>query len=69
MQATSWLDSTDAALSEGVSVLQRIRELVVQASNGTYEENQRNSIAEEITQLKEHLIRYWRHTNWWEVYF
>ena len=40
-EATSWLESTDSALNQAISALQRIRELAVQASNGTYEEGQR----------------------------
>jgi flagellar hook-associated protein 3 FlgL len=55
-EATNWINSTDDALSESVSVLQRIRELTVQGSNGTYEGEQRKSIAEEVKQLKEHLV-------------
>ncbi len=55
-EATSWTESTDSALNQAISALQRIRELAVQASNGTYEENQRASIAEEIKELKAHLI-------------
>lgn len=54
-EATNWLDSTDDAISQGVKVLQRIRELTVQASNGTYEEGQRGAIAVEVDQLKEQL--------------
>jgi flagellar hook-associated protein 3 FlgL len=54
-EATNWLDSTDDAISQGVKVLQRIRELTVQASNGTYEEAQRGAIAVEVDQLKEQL--------------
>lgn len=54
-EATSWAESTDSALNQAVLALQRIRELTVQASNGTYEENQRGSIAAEIKELKEHL--------------
>jgi len=54
-EATNWLDSTDDAISQGVKVLQRIRELTVQASNGTYEEAQREAIAVEVDQLKEQL--------------
>lgn len=54
-EATSWAESTDAALGQAVSALQRIRELTVQASNGTYEENQRANIAAEIKELREHL--------------
>lgn len=55
-EATSWAESTDSAFNQAVSALQRIRELTVQASNGTYEDNQRASIAAEIKQLKQHLI-------------
>ena len=55
-EATNWIDSTDDAIGESISVLQRIRELAVQGSNGTYEGNQLNSIAEEVKQLKEHLL-------------
>ena len=55
-EATSWIESTDSALNQADFSLQRIRELAVQASNGTYEENQRESIAAEIKQLKEHLV-------------
>ncbi|MFB6799709.1 flagellar hook-associated protein FlgL [Peribacillus butanolivorans] len=55
-EATNWIDSTDDAISEAVSVLQRIRELTVQGSNGTYDGEQFESISEEIRQLKEHLV-------------
>ncbi|MGM8215200.1 flagellar hook-associated protein FlgL [Bacillaceae bacterium W0354] len=52
----SWMENTDDALDQSGKALQRIRELIVQASNDTYEENQRNNISEEIEQLKEHLM-------------
>ncbi len=55
-EAESWVDSTDDALDQAINALQRIRELTVQASNGTYEGEQRKNISEEIKQLKEHLI-------------
>ncbi|MFJ7639481.1 flagellar hook-associated protein FlgL [Peribacillus sp. NPDC097225] len=55
-EAENWINSTDDAITEAVSALQRIRELTVQGSNGTYEENQKSNIAEEIKQLKEHLV-------------
>ncbi|CAH0237764.1 Flagellar hook-associated protein 3 [Peribacillus sp. Bi96] len=55
-EATNWIDSTDDAISEAVSAMQRIRELTVQASNGTYEGEQLKNISEEIKQLKEHLV-------------
>jgi flagellar hook-associated protein 3 FlgL len=55
-EVKNWIDSTDDALDKGIQALQKIRELVVQASNGTLEGNQRKYIADEIVQLKEHLI-------------
>ncbi|MEJ9229494.1 flagellar hook-associated protein FlgL [Peribacillus butanolivorans] len=55
-EATNCIDSTDDAISEAVSVLQRIRELTVQGSNGTYDGEQFESVSEEIKQLKEHLV-------------
>ncbi|MED3909957.1 flagellar hook-associated protein FlgL [Peribacillus simplex] len=55
-EATNWIDSTDDAIGEAVSAMQRIRELTVQGSNGTYEGEQLKTITEEIKQLKEHLI-------------
>lgn len=55
-EATNWIDSTDDALTESISALQRIRELAVQGSNGTYEGEQLKNISEEIKQLQEHLV-------------
>ncbi|SEN24073.1 flagellar hook-associated protein 3 FlgL [Terribacillus saccharophilus] len=54
-EAQSWIDNSDSAMSNATSALQRLRELAVQASNGTYEEGQRANIAEEVDQLKEQL--------------
>jgi flagellar hook-associated protein 3 FlgL len=54
-EAYNWMDATDSSLDKATSVLQRIRDLTVQASNGTYEEGQRGMIQKEIAQLKEHL--------------
>lgn len=55
-EAYNWMDNSDAALDKATSVMQRIRELTVQASNGTYEESQKDMIGKEIEQLKEHLV-------------
>ncbi|MCA1033707.1 flagellar hook-associated protein FlgL [Bacillus infantis] len=55
-EAKNWIDSTDDAMDKGIMALQRIRELTVQASNGTLEGEQKKNIMEEIKQLKEHLI-------------
>jgi flagellar hook-associated protein 3 FlgL len=54
-EAYNWMDAADSSLDKATSVLQRIRDLTVQASNGTYEEDQQGMIQKEITQLKEHL--------------
>lgn len=54
-EAYSWIENSDAALDKATQALQRIRELVVQASNDTYEVSQRAAISEEIKQLTEHL--------------
>jgi flagellar hook-associated protein 3 FlgL len=54
-EAYNWIENSDAALDKATQALQRIRELVVQASNDTYESSQRAAISEEIKQLTEHL--------------
>ncbi|WP_407946589.1 flagellar hook-associated protein FlgL [Pontibacillus halophilus] len=51
----TWTENTDAALDETTGALQRLRELAVQASNGTYEEGQLKNIGAEVSQLKDHL--------------
>lgn len=55
-EAYNWMENSDAALDKATSVMQRIRELTVQASNGTLEDSQRQIIAKEIGQLKEHMV-------------
>jgi len=52
----NWIDSSDEALDEATQVLQRIRELTVEASNDTYTDDQRKNIQKEIAQLKEQLV-------------
>ncbi|AGK55380.1 flagellar hook-associated protein FlgL [Bacillus sp. 1NLA3E] len=51
----SWMTTTDEALDEVTSVLQRVRELTVKGLNGTSGTTDRSAIADEIDQLKEHL--------------
>ncbi|MCZ0702117.1 flagellar hook-associated protein 3 FlgL [Natronobacillus azotifigens] len=51
----NWLDNSDDALHETTQVLHRLNELAVQASNGTYENTERESIAKEVDQLIENL--------------
>lgn len=53
----SVLQIADGALNEVASVLQRMRELSVQAANGTYEYEDRQSIQDEIIQLQEEVDR------------
>lgn len=51
----NWMEATDSALDKATQVLHRVRELVQQAANDTYEENQRASIAKEVGQLIEEM--------------
>lgn len=51
----SWLVGTDEALNEVTGVLQRVKELTIQGQNGTNSPTDREAIAKEIIQLKEHL--------------
>ncbi|GAB4333209.1 MAG: flagellin [Dehalococcoidia bacterium] len=55
----SMLQTAEGALDEIHSILQRMRELSVQAANGTYAENgaERTSIGQEILQLKDEIDR------------
>ena len=55
--AISVLQIADGALNEITSVLQRMRELSVQAANGTYEYEDRQSIQAEIDELKKEVDR------------
>src|SRR5690625_5197385 len=52
----NWMDSSDASLDKATQALQKLRELAIQASNGTYASEERNNMMEEAKQLKEHLI-------------
>lgn len=54
-EVQKWVDSTDSALDNSISALQRIRELTVKVSNGTLEADQREAVTKEIGQLKEQL--------------
>lgn len=50
------LGTEENALSSASDVLSRVRELAVQANNATVSPENRQQIAAELTQLKEHLI-------------
>jgi flagellar hook-associated protein 3 FlgL len=50
------LDTGAAALEDGSSVMQRVRELTMQASNGTFAQGDRASIGAEMDQLLQQLV-------------
>lgn len=54
--AKSWLETTDGALKEINSIVHRARELAVQGANGTLGTDDKQKVAEEIKQLRSHLI-------------
>jgi len=54
--AQSWIDTTEIATNNVISVLQRARELTVQAANGTNTLQEREQIADELSQLSEQLV-------------
>ncbi len=54
--AVSWLEFNDTVLNQAGNVVQRLRELTVQASTGTNPQTALDSINEEVKQLKEQLI-------------
>ncbi|MDR7073154.1 flagellar hook-associated protein FlgL [Fictibacillus barbaricus] len=54
-EAYNWMENSDSALDKATSAMQRIRELTVQASNGTLDDSQKLMIEKEVGQLKEHL--------------
>lgn len=54
--ALSWLDYNDTVLGQAGDVVQRLRELIVNASTGTNPQSALDSINEEVLQLKEQLV-------------
>jgi len=52
----AWLEVTESSISDTGDVLQRMRELAVQAANGTNTAEDTQKIAMEIEQMKKHLI-------------
>lgn len=54
---TSVLQTADGALNEVQSMLQRMRELSIQASNGTNSDSDRSAIQDEIGQLRDEIDR------------
>lgn len=55
-EVNNWMDNSDSALDNATASLQRLRHLTQQASNDTYNEEQRKNILEEVKQLKEDLM-------------
>ena len=53
----SMIQTAEGALNESHSILQRMRELAVQAANGTETDSDRDNIQDEIEQLQEELDR------------
>lgn len=53
----SWLDKTETSLKELNNVLQRVRELSVQAANGVLNAEDTQKIQSEVEQLKEHMVK------------
>lgn len=54
-EAYTWMESADDAMDKMTMALQRVRELTVQASNGTNGPDEKKNIALEVEQLKEHI--------------
>jgi flagellar hook-associated protein 3 FlgL len=50
--ASAWAQTTDSALGNVTDLLQRARELVVQAANGTQDQSSLDAISSEMTQIK-----------------
>jgi flagellar hook-associated protein 3 FlgL len=56
-QALPYLQAADAALQQAIAILQRARELVLQASNDSLTTDQRKAIAEEMTTLRDEFLQ------------
>jgi flagellar hook-associated protein 3 FlgL len=50
------MSSSESALGDAIDLMQRMRELVVQAGNASYADAQRRSIAEELRGLRQQLL-------------
>lgn len=55
-EAEGWLDTTDTALDQVGNVLNRVKELIVQAANDTNTSDDRKKIKQEIDQIREQII-------------
>lgn len=64
----SMLQTAEGALSEVTNMLQRIRELAVQAANDTYSDEDRESLQLEVTELISEIDRIGNNTMWNGMY-
>ncbi len=55
-EAYTWMENSEAGIEQATQVIQRIRELTVQANNSTNSPDDLKAIGVEIAQLKEDLI-------------
>jgi len=62
--AVSMIQTAEGATKEITNMLERMRELAVQAANDTYGTDDRNAIGTEVTQLKEEIDRIATNTEW-----
>ena len=62
--ASSLLDTAEAAMAEQANMLQRMRELAIQSSNGTNSVADRLAIQDEVSQLRSELDRISSTTSW-----
>lgn len=60
----SLLQTADAATSEITSMLNRMRELAIQAANDSYTDDQRNSLHKEVVELQAELSNIVDNTQW-----
>ncbi len=56
-QARSWMQTTESAMDDSNHIIQRARELTVQASNDTLTEADRSKLANEFEELEEELAK------------
>ncbi|MBU5594109.1 flagellar hook-associated protein FlgL [Amphibacillus sp. MSJ-3] len=52
----NWIDNTDEAMSEVTLIMHKINDLTIQASNGTYDGEDRSNIGKEVDQLIDQLV-------------
>ncbi|TMW72375.1 flagellar hook-associated protein FlgL [Alteribacter natronophilus] len=55
-QVNNWLADSEAALDQTAGSLQRVRELSVQAANGSYTPEDRTDIAAEVKEIRNHIV-------------